>query len=124
MPPHRGYLLEYLHGLAEVSALSREADARLLERFTRAHDEDAFGALVARHALMVLRVCRRVLADPDAAQDACQATFCVLALCANGPISINSGVRQRNCSRPFVAGEAEAIAEDISPDLVFPMPGT
>ena len=55
------------------------SDALLLDRFVRQHDESAFAALVQRHGPMVLRVCRRVLADLHAAEDAFQATFCILA---------------------------------------------
>jgi RNA polymerase sigma factor (sigma-70 family) len=54
-------------------------DAALLERFVRHRDEAAFAALVARHGPMVLRVCRRAVADAHAADDAFQATFLVLA---------------------------------------------
>ena len=41
-------------------------------------DEAAFVALVARHGPMVLAVCRGVLRDPHAAEDAFQATFLIL----------------------------------------------
>jgi RNA polymerase sigma factor (sigma-70 family) len=57
-------------------------DAQLLELFlTRQGDEaeDAFAALVHRHAPMVLGVCRRMLRDPDDAEDAFQAAFFILA---------------------------------------------
>ncbi len=55
------------------------ADAALLSRFLDAHDEEAVGALVARHLPTVRAVCRSVLRDPDDADDAAQATFLVLA---------------------------------------------
>jgi RNA polymerase sigma factor (sigma-70 family) len=53
-------------------------DRELLGRFT-AGDESAFAELVARHAGMVLGVCRRVLPTVQDAEDACQATFVILA---------------------------------------------
>jgi RNA polymerase sigma factor (sigma-70 family) len=51
---------------------------QLLERYLDRRDETAFEAIVARHGPMVLGVCRRVLDDPHAAEDAFQATFLVL----------------------------------------------
>jgi RNA polymerase sigma factor (sigma-70 family) len=50
----------------------------LLRRFTVQRDADAFELLVRRHGPMVLSVCRRMLRDPHAAEDAFQATFLVL----------------------------------------------
>src|SRR5437773_4416158 len=54
-------------------------DAALLDRYLGCRDEDAFGVIVHRHGPMVLGVCRRVLRDVHAAEDAFQATFLVLA---------------------------------------------
>jgi RNA polymerase sigma factor (sigma-70 family) len=64
--------------LASASA-EGTADAQLLERFVAECDEAAFAALVYRHGPMVLAVCRRMLGDYHAAEDALQATFLVLA---------------------------------------------
>src|SRR5262245_59295428 len=58
------------------------SDRDLLARFNAHRDElaeRAFAALVARHGAMVLRVCGQILGDRDAAEDAFQATFLVLA---------------------------------------------
>jgi RNA polymerase sigma factor (sigma-70 family) len=54
-------------------------DAALLGRFIAHRDERAFEAIVARHGRMVLGVCRGILPDPHAAEDAFQATFLILA---------------------------------------------
>ncbi len=65
-----------LFGEGTLAGLS---DLRLLERYVAARDESAFEALVVRHGPMVLSVCRRVLVDPNDADDAFQAAFLLLA---------------------------------------------
>jgi RNA polymerase sigma factor (sigma-70 family) len=72
-------MLPHIRRLLDPSALDLGSDAALLSRFVEARDEESFAVLVARHGPMVLRLCRRVLGDAHAAEDACQATFLVLA---------------------------------------------
>ena len=73
----RPTLLAYLHRLGRDSAID-SSDAQLLERFATERDEAAFTSLMRRHGPLVWSVCRRVLAEEHAAEDAFQATFLVL----------------------------------------------
>jgi RNA polymerase sigma factor (sigma-70 family) len=72
-------MLVHLRRLVEPSAPELGSDADLLAHFIRTRDQTAFAALVARHGPMVYRLCRRVLGDAHAAEDAVQAAFIVLA---------------------------------------------
>jgi RNA polymerase sigma factor (sigma-70 family) len=67
--------IDQLFGAGTVAGLS---DAQLLGRFRTQRDEAAFVALVTRHGPMVLAVCRGVLRDEHAAEDAFQTTFLIL----------------------------------------------
>src|SRR5207237_7314827 len=78
-------------------------DAALLARFVGQRDEAAFTALVARHGAMVFGVCRRVLRDRHDAEDACQATFVVLARKA-------PAIRKRAALGPWLHGVAFRIS--------------
>ncbi len=80
-------VLRNLNTLFQFGAAGLLSDQDLLERFVsgdRETPEGAFAVLVARHGAMVLGVCRRVLGNRHAAEDAFQATFFVLARKASG----------------------------------------
>jgi RNA polymerase sigma factor (sigma-70 family) len=72
-------ILTHIRRLAAADCRGESADAVYLERFSTHGDETAFEALVRRHGPLVLRVCRAVLGDAHAAEDAFQATFLTLA---------------------------------------------
>ena len=77
-----GNALLHLRTLFNVGAIGALSDGQLLERFATGRGEPrelAFAALVERHGPFVLRVCRSVLHDENAAEDAFQATFLALA---------------------------------------------
>jgi len=71
----------FLRVLFEAGSAGGLTDAELLERFV-ARDarlaEPAFAVLVERHGALVERVCRGVLRDEHAVEDAFQSTFLVL----------------------------------------------
>jgi RNA polymerase sigma factor (sigma-70 family) len=71
--------LKRLFVLGTVAGMT---DSQLLEQFVSGDNESAgqaFEAIVKRHGPMVFGVCRAVLQDVHAAEDAFQATFLVLA---------------------------------------------
>lgn len=67
---------------------SETSDAYLLEEFVSEQHEAAFAALVRRHGGLVRGVCRRILMDPAAADDAFQHTF--LSLSQHAPSLLES----------------------------------
>jgi RNA polymerase sigma-70 factor (ECF subfamily) len=79
------------------------SDALLLERFVEQWDQAAFRDLVLRHGPMVLGVCRRILRDPHAAEDAFQVTFLLLVRKA-------ASVRKRESVGPWLYGVARRVA--------------
>src|SRR4051794_26827642 len=91
------------HIRAVGGAADDPPDAALLSRFSATGDEAAFAELVRRHGPMVLGVCRRLLADAHAADDAFQATFLVLARKAGR-------LRRPDLLGPWLYGVARRVA--------------
>jgi RNA polymerase sigma factor (sigma-70 family) len=71
-------VLRHIRKLADAPDAAVLEDVQLLDRFLAQRDEAAFEGLLRRHGPMVLGVCRRLLPDVHAAEDAFQATFIVL----------------------------------------------
>ena len=100
-----------LETIFQSGTLAGLTDGQLLERFTARREglgggvesEAAFSILIERHGPMVLRVCRGVLGDPHAAEDAFQATFLVLFRQAGA-------IRKRESVGPWLHGVAHRVA--------------
>jgi RNA polymerase sigma factor (sigma-70 family) len=95
-----------LGALFDIGVVGDLSDGQLLERFTTGHRESAelaFHALVERHGPMVLRVCRRLLSDPNDADDAFQSTFLVLFRRAGA-------IRERRSVASWLHGVALRVA--------------
>jgi RNA polymerase sigma factor (sigma-70 family) len=74
-----GAFLKRLRRSLEADPAVAVSDSELLDRFVSGNDDQAFTALLRRHGPMVLGVCRRILGDMPAAEDAFQTTFLHLA---------------------------------------------
>jgi RNA polymerase sigma factor (sigma-70 family) len=81
-----GTSIQGLQTLFHWGAIGNWSDSQLLTLFLSDEEgsEAAFRVLIHRHGPMVLGVCRRVLGDEHAAEDAFQATFLVLVRKARG----------------------------------------
>ncbi len=81
MTASTGDIQRQLHQLFDAGGAVGLTDGELLERLAAtdsASAEAAFETILARHGSTVLSVCRQVLGDVHAAEDAFQATFLVL----------------------------------------------
>jgi hypothetical protein len=102
----QGSVGRHLRTLFDVGAVGGLTDGELLSRFASGGGEAAelaFAALVERHGPMVLRVCRSILRDDHAAEDALQATFLILVRRAGS-------VRKRDSIGSWLHGVALRVA--------------
>ena len=101
-----------LHHLRQVAAAQTNrglSDRELLDRFVGSNDESAFTVLIERHGPMALGVCLRALPNIHDAEDACQATFLVLARKA-------ALVRKKSSLGSWLHGVACRVAANLKRD--------
>ncbi len=96
-------VLHHMRAIADPAPAAGLADGPLLARFACHGDEAAFAELVRRHGPLVLGVCRRILGDVHAAEDAFQATFLLLARKADR-------LRRPDRLNPWLYGVARRVA--------------
>ena len=101
--------LRDLQTLFHAGAVGRLNDGELLRRFATRGEDAAFAVLVERHGPMVRRVCEAVLGDRHDAQDACQATFLILARRA-------SSIRRADAVGSWLHGVACRVAARAKSD--------
>jgi RNA polymerase sigma factor (sigma-70 family) len=102
-----------VHHLCRLAGAGGPADVseeELLDAFAQQHDERAFAALIGRHAALVMGVCRRALGHHQDAEDACQATFLVLARNA-------ASIRRHGSLAAFLHGVAYRVAMNAKRNL-------
>jgi RNA polymerase sigma factor (sigma-70 family) len=102
-PKQLGATLRHLRSLAATGHCAARPDSDLLGAYLGGNDQDAFAALVRRHGPLVLGVCRRVLLDAHAAEDAFQATFLLLARNA-------AAIRKQSSLASWLYGVAYRVA--------------
>jgi RNA polymerase sigma factor (sigma-70 family) len=102
----QGETLRWIEALHRDGSFARLGDGPLLDRYLDEADSSgdlAFETLVRRHGPMVLSLCQGILRDEQAAADAFQATFLVLARRA-------SNIRDRDRLAPWLGRVARRIA--------------
>src|SRR5262249_8803676 len=104
-----GRVLQHVCKFAAVQGARELDDRELLERFVAGKDEAAFAVLVERHGPMILGVCRRVLGSAHDAEDACQASFLVLAQKA-------ASIRRTSSLSSWLHGVAARVAANLKRD--------
>ncbi len=122
-----GSTLDGLQTLFHWGAIGTWTDSQLVTLFLtdQQGSEAAFRVLIHRHGPMVLGICRRVLGDEHAAEDAFQATFLVLVKKAGGLRDCNLlsnwlyGVALRIANKEKAKGTRRRIVEQQAIERVL-----
>ncbi|WP_422927276.1 sigma-70 family RNA polymerase sigma factor [Singulisphaera sp. PoT] len=123
---HRDIVLGRIRQVFAAGTATGLSEAQLLERFVEGGDELAFEALVERHESMVWGVCRRLLHDPNDAEDAFQATFLVMVRKAGllrdgnrlGPWLYGVAFRTASRARVNAAKRRDREARAMRPEIL------
>ena len=94
-------VLRFLHHACGLKGGGDKPDRELVERYL-GHEQTAFSLLMQRHGPMILGICRRLAADPHAAEDGFQATFMVL-------IRQAASIRKKESLAPWLHGVARRL---------------
>lgn len=89
-----------------ISWMRPESDESLLQRYIARQDEAAFALLVNRYGNLVSSVCSKTLTRSVDVEDACQATFLILAQRAQA-------IRKQDALRSWLHGVAIRVAKAI-----------
>lgn len=117
----------HVRDLIDRQRLDALADHDLLTQYRETRDDRAFAALVRRHGPLVLGTCRRILNRAHDAEDACQATFLVLARKAG---TVRGGAALAGWLHRVAVRAAGRLRRDLArrpteplpPDVVNPVP--
>jgi RNA polymerase sigma factor (sigma-70 family) len=104
-------LLGSIRRLIGPEMVEDRTDQELLQDFIACGSEKAFTELVRRHGRLVLMVCNQVLRHSQNAEDACQATFLVLARKA-------ASIQRRTALASWLYGVAFRIARKARNEAV------
>jgi len=123
--------MEGICTLYQWGAMGNWTDSQLVAQFLTCHEgsEAAFRVLIHRHGPMVLGVCRRILGDEHAAEDAFQTTFLVLVKKAGALRNCNLltnwlyGVALRVASKERAKGARRRSVERFAAGRVTDMDG-
>ena len=87
-----------------IAWMRPESDESLLQRFIARNDDAAFSVLVKRYVGLICSVCNKELTRPVDVEDACQATFLILAQRAHA-------IRKQDALRSWLHGVAIRVSK-------------